>query len=156
MKRLLKKALAVVCPALLSALGFTSCDLLSPKVEYGTPSCDFKVDITVVDEDSKPIKGIKAVPIEIYTNSKNVIYDQNRWPLDTLTSDSSGKVQHSENIIGITNKFTVVFEDVDGEMNGGTFKKDSMDFTPVQTKKGDGHWYEGEYTISGTKVLKKE
>ena len=73
-----------------------------------------------------------------------------------MTTDENGKATDKISIFGITHPIRVVFEDTDGDLNGGTFAKDSMDFTPVQTKQGDKHWYSGEYTISGTKKMKKE
>ena len=149
MRRLLKKLLSAVGPSLIGALGFTSCDFpFIPRTEYGTPNCDFKVDITVQNEAGTPLKGIKVSPV--------LISAQHREELAYIETDASGKASGSYNLFGVTKNIRVVFEDADGNLNGGSFAKDSMDFAPVQTKKGDNHWYSGEYTISGTKKMKKE
>ena len=155
MRRLLKKLLSAVGPSLIGALGFTSCDLpFIPRTEYGTPNCDFKVDITVQDEAGNPLKGIKVTPVLIPGRKQDG--SEIREELRTVTTDENGKATDKINFFGITHPIRVVFEDTDGDLNGGTFAKDSMDFTPVQTKQGDNHWYSGEYTISGTKKMKKE
>lgn len=155
MRRLLKKLLSVFGPSLIGALGFTSCDLpFIPRTEYGTPNCDFKVDITVQDEAGNPLKGIKVTPVRIPGRKQDG--SEIREELRTVTTDENGKATDKISIFGITHPIRVVFEDTDGDLNGGTFAKDSMDFAPVQTKKGDNHWYSGEYTISGTKKMKKE
>ncbi|MCR5464733.1 MAG: hypothetical protein K6F06_09400, partial [Bacteroidales bacterium] len=85
-----------------------------------------------------------------------LISAQHREELAYIETDASGKASGSYNLFGVTKNIRVVFEDADGNLNGGSFAKDSMDFTPVQTKQGDKHWYSGEYTISGTKKMKKE
>ena len=38
-----------------------------------------------------------------------------------------------------------VIEDIDGEENGGNFVKQEIVGEVKQTKKGDGHWYDGAY-----------
>ena len=155
MRRLLKKLLSVFGPSLIGALGFTSCDLpFIPRAEYGTPNCDFKMDITVQDEAGNPLKNIKVTPVLIPGRKQDG--SEIREELRTVTTDENGKATDKISIFGITHQIRVVFEDTDGDLNGGTFAKDSMDFTPVQTKQGDKHWYSGEYTISGTKKMKKE
>lgn len=165
MRRVFKKFLTLLGPSILGALGFTSCDFpLIPRTEYGTPNCDFKVDITVQDEAGNPLKGIKVSPVLISTYNKlnytgtslTSSTAEHREELASIETDASGKASGSYNLFGVTKDIRVIFEDADGNLNGGTFAKDSMDFTPVQTGKGDNHWYSGEYTISGTKKLKKE
>lgn len=155
MRRLLQKLLSVVGPSLIGALGFTSCDFpFIPRTEYGSPNCDFKVDITVLDEAGTPLKGIKVTPVLIPGRKQDG--SEIREELHTVATDENGKASDKINIFGITHPIRVVFEDADGDLNGGSFAKDSMDFTPVQTKQGDNHWNSGEYTISGTKKMKKE
>lgn len=158
---MLKSILAVIGPSFLGVLGFSGCNMPFGRAEYGTPNCDFKVDITVKDETGAPLKGIKVSPILIssYNTQNNtgaVSTAEHREELASIESDASGKASGSYNLFGITNNVRVIFEDPDGDVGGGTFAKDSMDFKPVQTGKGDNHWYSGEYTISGTKTLKKK
>ena len=149
MKNILKKLISLFGPAVVTALGFTGCDL--PLLEYGTPHSDFKEDITVTDENDQAVKGIQVV-IDRHPESKYRMY------MDTLVTDASGKAQKVVNNDsgGVGPKVKVYFEDKDGELNGGSFIEDSMEIVPVKTKDGDNHWYEGEWTVSGTKKLKKQ
>ena len=64
MKKSFAKLTAAIGPALLSMLGFSGCEdnIWSNRCEYGVPSCDFKVDLTVLDESGNGIKGIRVVP----------------------------------------------------------------------------------------------
>ena len=161
MKKFLKRFLPVIGPSLIGALGFTGCDLPFGRVEYGTPNADFKVDITVKDENGNPVKDIKVLPVMISTyktlnGTGFYITLTSREELAPIRTDGAGKATESYNVFGVTDNIRVIFEDTDGDLNGGTFAKDSMDFSPVQTGKGDNHWYSGEYTISGTKTLTKE
>ena len=55
-------------------------------------------------------------------------------------------------------KQRVVFDDVDGEANGGEFRSVDMsikDLDSKQIKKG-GDWYEGEYELSTKVQMKKK
>ena len=147
-KDLIKKLISFLGPAAVTALGFSSC---LPLEEYGTPHSDFKEDITVTDENDRPVKGIQVV-IDRHPESKYRMY------MDTLVTDASGKAQKvvSNDYEGVGPKVKVYFEDKDGELNGGSFIEDSMEIVPVRTKEGDKHWYSGEWTVSGTKKLKKQ
>ena len=52
----------------------------------------------------------------------------------------------------------VIMEDVDGEMNGGEFKKDSIllkDMTKKQVDKSSG-WYQGSFELTADKKLEKK
>ena len=53
----------------------------------------------------------------------------------------------------------LIFNDIDGEANGGTFKSDSVcmkDMESKQIKKGDGNWYLGTYEYNMEIKLSKE
>ena len=115
---------------------------------------DYKDYEKVTKKAGNPLKGIKVTPVLIPGRKQDG--SEIREELRTVTTDENGKATDKINFFGITHPIRVVFEDTDGDLNGGTFAKDSMDFAPVQTKQGDNHWYSGEYTISGTKKMKKE
>ena len=151
---MIRRLIRTIGTGLLGILGFSSCDIISPKAEYGSPNCDFKMDITVVDESGNPLKDIKVTPVLIPGQRQDG--SEIREPLRTVSTDASGKASDGINIPYITNTVRVLFEDTDGDLGGGAFRNDSSDFKPVQTKKGDKKWYSGEYTISGTKTLKKQ
>ena len=143
MMKLFKKILMLAGPGILSALGFASCHVFGEE-EYGTPTADFKVDLTVQDTEGHGIKGINVIPAKDYGTK-------------ALTTDDSGRAQGSfHGTIWVPANYKVYFEDPDGELNGGTFARDSAEIATSQTGKGDGHWYMGERTAKGTKVLRRE
>ena len=142
---IMKKLISLIGPFILALLGFSSCDNpFGLREEYGTPTADFKVDITVQDTEGHGIKGINVIPAKDYGTK-------------ALTTDDSGRAQGSfHGTIWVPANYKVYFEDPDGELNGGTFARDSAEIATSQTGKGDGHWYMGERTAKGTKVLKRE
>lgn len=146
MKKSFAKLTAAIGPALLSMLGFSGCDdgIWNNRCEYGTPSCDFKVDLTVVDESGKGIKGIRVVP------SKRLTYEKG-----TLFTDENGKAVGAYDGVWPMNEVKFYFDDVDGDANG-SFKRDSLTVKAETLKGGSGNWYQGEFALKGTKTLKKE
>ena len=122
-------------------MGFSGC---FGRAAYGCPTVDFKVDITVLDQDGNGIKGINVIPAQ-------------NDGTETLTTDDSGNASWFYRQVGAApKKYKVYFEDPDGERNGGAFARDSSVFVSTQTGDGDKHWYWGEWTVKGTKTLKKE
>jgi len=120
-------------------LGLSGCDLIGEigdvRCMYGTPYADYNVDISVCDEDNKPIKGIQ---ISAYGLD----------PDKTVYTDVNGKAKFdvSEMTLSLT------LTDIDGEANGGEFKEKTVkeeDLTVKKTGKGDGAWYEGKYSAKG-------
>ena len=161
MKNIFKKLIALLGPAVLTALGFAGCEngIIQNdglRAEYGTPTCSFKLELTVTDESGKALKDIRVIPAA----GKYYGLDKNGFNLaqgkDTLITDVSGKVSRTYSVMTVPYKLKVYFEDLDGEDNGGTFARDSDDFASVKTGKGDNRWYQGEWTVSGTKKLKKQ
>ena len=145
---------------LLSLLGFSSCgeNGLGGGGEclYGTPTSTFQVKGNVTDEEGNPIQGIKT----------KVEVKYGRWAKDSIAyTDSNGNyllgnysmtgspTSQKEDIV------KVIFEDVDGEANGGTFANDTVqgkDLTIKQTSERDGSWYLGSYEITANAKLKKK
>ena len=144
MKKSFARLTAAIGPALLTMLGFSGCEDVNGRCEYGTPNCDFKVDLTVVDENGKGIKGIRVVP------SERLTYDK-----DTLYTDETGKAVGNYDQVRPCDEVKFYFDDVDGDANG-SFKRDSLTVTAEKLKEGSGNWYEGEFALKGTKTLKKE
>ena len=162
MGKFFDKVISLIGPAVLAALGFSSCDpiinIIDPPCEYGTPNCNFKVDLTVQDENGKALKGIKVIPAgtvdEIHGLDENGnLMSQSK---DTLVTDASGKVSRTYWLFSAPEKLKVYFEDPDGDLNGGSFARDSAEFVSTKTGEGNKHWYQGEWTLSGTKKPKKE
>lgn len=137
--------------ALLVLLGFEACT--EEGEEYGTPTVDFHVVGQVTNAEGKPIEGIR-VTTRGYFNFHDGTTEQATY------TDKDGHFATKEmRSISIDPMMRVVFEDVDGEANGGVFAKDSVmadAMTRTQVGKGDGHWYDGKYELRVNKKLRKE
>ena len=140
--------------ALLVLLGFEACSgFENGGVEYGTPTVDFHVVGQVTDAEGKPIEGIRV--------TTRGYYDFNDGTMEQTTyTDKEGRYATKEvKSIGIDPGMKVVFEDVDGEANGGLFAADSISSDAMakeKVKKGDGNWYGGEYELTANAKLKPE
>lgn len=137
--------------ALLVLLGFEACT--EEGEEYGTPTVDFHVVGQVTNAEGEPIEGIR-VTTRGYFNFHDGTTEQATY------TDKDGHFATKEmRSISIDPMMRVVFEDVDGEANGGVFAKDSVmadAMTRTQVGKGDGHWYDGKYELRVNKKLRKE
>ena len=152
MKNGMEQIWKYLAAGIMGLLGFASCgkidNILKPRYMYGQPYANFKALGTVRDEDGNPVKGIQV------TVRQHWSYDE---PADNrLFTNAEGTYQLIREVFDGPESVTVTFEDVDGEENGGEFASAEVSPEVVQTKKGDNHWYSGEYTISGTKKMKKE
>ena len=121
--------------------------------EYGTPTVDFHVVGQVTDAEGKPIEGIRV--------TTRGYYDFNDGTMEQTTyTDKEGRYATKEvKSIGIDPGMKVVFEDVDGEANGGLFAADSISSDAMakeKVKKGDGNWYGGGYKLTANSKLKPE
>lgn len=148
---------------LLGILGFPSCSkeesdpLESPYVNpgemmaaYGTPTAVYKVSGKVFSGSGKPIPGIKV----------DVMFERN-WSFDfngkstTLYTSADGSFA-AEFRNYPRNNVTISFSDVDGDNNQGEFQSQSVNITAKQIGKGDGHWFQGTYSVSTTVKLDKK
>ena len=84
---------------------------------YGTPSADFEVGGTVEDEAGNPVEGIRA----IVKYKRNM--PESEWNGDTLYTDDKGRYYRDLGSLfpGSCDELKVVFEDIDGEENGGEY-----------------------------------
>ena len=136
---------------ILALLGFASCiDPFVERCEYGCPTTGFQAKGTVTDEAGTPVSGIRVILTSEY---------KDEFSTDTVFTDTQGnfKTKRLESVS--TEPFFLVYDDVDGEANGGEFLSDTTSLrqlTPIQTEKGDGRWYEGEYVYTDKKALKKK
>ena len=142
-----KSLLSRLCAAVLALLGFASCQEIigNFRDEYGSPTMDYKIIGTVSDEEGNAISNIRV------TTSDR----------DTLFSNEKGK--YETRIFERRYFFpSLVFEDIDGDANGGTFLSDSVSKQEVwesprkQLQKGDGNWYKGTYEYTVDVTLKKQ
>jgi putative lipoprotein (rSAM/lipoprotein system) len=141
--------------SLLALLGFGSCDRISDigggLCMYGQPTAHFRFVGDVKDSDGKAIPGIRVVVSPRSEDS---------WLNDTLYTDPAGHVEKDRLKYNWPDEMVrakIKFEDVDGEANGSFKKKEMLhcEFDVKQTKKGDGEWYEGEYTVQANAMLEK-
>ena len=158
MKAALGKGWKWLLGLLMGLLGFTGCGKIGVfRMEYGCPNADFKLVGDVKDANGKGIEGIRVV----FSPHAGLPEDQQQWDSDTLYSDARGhfekeRLKHSWP--DGAKDAAVKFEDVDGTAHG-SFKTKVLTgsgFTVEQTKKGDKHWYSGEYTIQADAVLEEE
>jgi putative lipoprotein (rSAM/lipoprotein system) len=115
----------------LTLLGF-SCDLVNPRVEYGTPNAKFIVNGTVTSvETEEKVRNIQVI-------MKN----------DTSFTDNEGKYEVVDEGAFPTNQtYTIQFRDIDNELNGSFIDRDTLvEFKNPEFSHGNGHWYEGETT----------
>lgn len=136
----------------LGVLGFSGCEELGMfKDMYGSPHADYKLVGDVKDTKGNPIQGIRVV------FDRNPIDVQSRK--DTLYTDLNGHFEKDRVQTDFWRTNSVVrFDDVDGSVNGSFRSKvlthDEM--TSEKTKKGDGDWYGGEYTVHADAVLEED
>ena len=134
-----KKVLEQSLCGVLALLGFAACAETS--VEYGTPTMDFWVRGKVISDDGKALKDIQVI-----VKNENAYYN-----------DEEGELVRMND--GWVDTKKLIFNDIDGEANGGTFKSDSVcmkDMESKQIKKGDGNWYLGTYEYNMEIKLSKE
>ncbi len=140
---------------LLALLGFAGCtdpmdDDNGPIIcEYGTPSAKYNVKGKVLDADTqKPVAGIRVVSGVLYPSEGK--YRLSYYP-DTLYTDAQGEFETVRGDFP-TDKYRFIWEEVDGD----TYKKDSIDVGVGKFSGASGHWYEGEADISVTLNIEKE
>ena len=147
---------------LLALLGFGGCrGVIDPDdpinggrymCMYGQPNANYKVIGEVKDPSGKPIEGIRVV---VNPGSAHPDYFK-----DTLYTDAKGQFLKENLRYSWPDEFkdgTVKFEDVDGTKNGSFKTKElkSSELEVKQTKKGDGYWYKGVFTITAKTKLEK-
>ena len=148
----LKKGWKWLLGAVLGMLGFSGCQELGMfKDMYGSPYAYYKLVGDVKDTMGNPIKGIRVVYDRVPEDEK--------LGKDTLYTDTKGHVEKekAETVFWNT-KAVVRFDDVDGSGNG-SFRSKVLtydDMTSEKTKKGDGQWFGGEYTVHADAVLEEE
>lgn len=142
-------SLAKVVFALLGFSSVTFCDSNSSNErldEYGTPVADYAVKGTVVDEDSKPISGIRVVRDNIEGKSTDK---------DTTYTDANGKFSLDYMRTGGIGP-DLKFEDIDGEANGGEFAtKELVGIDYRQTSERE-NWYMGKFDADVNVSLEKK
>lgn len=127
-------------------LGVNSCVAM-----YGSPHADFKADGSVSDESGTPIKGIRVAMRQHWYSAQDGDYHRD----DTLYTDENGKYEYRDGL-SYPETVTLVFEDIDGEQNGGEFESAEAEAPVKQKKRGDHHFYGGAYEAHADITLKKK
>ena len=139
--------------SLLALLGFSNV-FVSCKKEYGCPSADYKLAGDVKDSNGKPIEGIRVV------FDRNPAYqgEHKGDDTDTLYTDAKGHFEKLRVSDTYWSTSTIAkFEDVDGAVHGSYKTKvlTNDELVMEQTKKGDGNWYGGVYTVHADATLEE-
>ena len=149
-----------IAGAVVGILGFAACEdgILDPDnyknddlCMYGSPHADFRALGSATDEGGNPISGIRVVLHKEWSWRDTFVEN------DTLYTDSKGEFllkprNHPEQ----PHKITIVFDDVDGEENGGEFESLTVQPEIVQIKDGDHNWFTGSYEAKADVQLKKK
>lgn len=144
--------------SLFTLLGFAGCQkVLDGGNEilclYGQPSAHYKLMGNVKGADGKPVEGIRAVFVPVQD-------EEFAYFNDTLYTDAKGHFE--KDVLRYSwpdelKEAKLILEDVDGTANG-SFKAQTLtrnQLTIKQTKKGDGDWYHGDYSVSAEVTLEK-
>ena len=153
MKTAVVKGWKWILGIVLGILGLSGCGKIF-KCEYGCPNADFKLIGDVKDAHGKGIEGIRVV-------FRPVQNEEETWENDTLYSDAKGHFERERlkhDWPDGAQQASIKFEDVDGSAHGSYKTKilQPSELTVKQTKKGDGSWYDGVYTITAETTLEEE
>ena len=145
MKRFISKIFSSLgkIAGLVLAFGYSSCF----PVAYGSPTADYRVKGKVTDILNNPLEGIQVI---VEDTDEVFEKDGKSTNRDTTYTDGNGEFVSSlaRDEYGTAYGTYVIFNDVDGEANGGAFASDSVLLTSVErvmVKEGDGGRYAGEY-----------
>ncbi len=130
---------------LMSLFGIASCedDGGDTPLMYGTPNADYKISGKVTNADGVGIKGI-----EVTTNELRELSSSSTEAATATTLDDGSYTLEINGSSSLT-KFTVNFEDVDGEENG-EYANTSKNVTlgSDDFKEGDGDWFIGKVEVT--------
>lgn len=141
----------LILSAIISLLGFSSCELFQEQGDmYGTPIADYQVKGCVTDADDNPIAGLRVVITETGFGEEN--------DMQTLTTNKNGEyISEKKERKYRTNTLTIT--DIDGDENGGSFKEKTFNLNeikPVLDKSKAEGWYEGVYVYTINTSLLRE
>ena len=160
-----KNIFRIIAGAILSLLGFNSCEMLGdiflPRCEYGSPHADYKIIGEVKDQDGNPIKDLQVKYRHFqgtWTNEQGE--EQEEWFEQEFVTDENGTVHsflgdwrpiYSEDM----KRIEVHLIDVDGEANGlfdtRVLTGEEVNVSLKENKKDT--WNTGTYTVSFSATL---
>ena len=144
---------------IMSAIGFSSCNVIHGPMEYGTPHADYKVSGKVTDSNGNRLQGIRVTIPEVNHDQRNdgFIPDE---PIithavnDTLYTKENGIFEYI--YYGFPTKAVTVkmkFEDI-SEIARYETDSTAVTFSRSELKGGDKHWYSGKANKEVTIQLK--
>ena len=145
----------LILSAIISLLGFSSCELFQEQGDmYGTPIIDYQVKGCVPDTENNPIAGLRVV-------IARQGYGDADPKAQTLTTDANGEFAYEEE--RVTSSFlhqgSITFTDIDGDENGGEFEEkviNLQEMKPILDKSKAEGWYEGVYIYTVNTTLLRE
>ena len=150
-----KNIIRSLAAAALGLLGFSSCEKALDAYGngeilcmYGQPYAEFKALGTVKNEAGKPVEGIRVAV-------RQTLRGHSEYVDDTVYTDSKGAYLLSNKPFNGPDYVRIVFEDVDGDANGGEFEKAEAKPAIKKTKEGTG-WFTGAYEVKADVVMKKK
>lgn len=149
----MKKFINRILSGILVLLGFSACDKENNEPEnilimYGTPTASYKISGKAMDKNSTGISNIQVIVKEKRYNS------QYYHPGDTLTTNEKGIFYYEGYGISPEQDCRVIFHDIDGEANGGTFQSNSVDIKTEKIEEGKG-WDRGKGSATIEIILKQ-
>lgn len=139
MKKFVLTTYGKIVAWILTALGlYTSCDIIEPRVEYGTPTANFVVKGKVIDKNTQqPIEGMAVINTP----------DPWSYSNDTTMTDENGDYEIEFSAIASGAKDVKVYtSDIDGDKNGNylsdTIQIKSQELKQVEKSK---NWYNGKF-----------
>ncbi|MBO4370860.1 MAG: radical SAM-associated putative lipoprotein [Paludibacteraceae bacterium] len=149
--RVISKWWYALCSALISFLGFgCSTEMVEEYgcpycyvALYGCPSADYKMEVSVQDENALPVEGAAVLLTEEYDQEYNLM-------ADTLRTDASGQLDTTVNVFPAYHQVYLITQK-DG------YKADTtlVEVNKIDDSKADG-WYEGVFGINAEITLKQE
>ena len=129
---------------LLTILGFTGCNIIGGRCEYGTPYVEFKVK-GVVTDGKNPIENVKVKLMQTYQEYE---YDWDKP--DTTDSQGRFEIKSGYDIFD-TLRFKVVASDLDDNYQNDTADVEFY-WKEFSGKKKKDNWYSGsaEKTVNFT------
>ncbi len=135
-----------------SILGFSGCNddyIGNETCLYGSPNVDYKVKISVTDEDNAPISDIQAT----FYQYADIDYSK-----DTLYSNKNGGINGIIKHYSTEGELKIKLEDVDGEENGEFESREIIFDNPRTNKIKDDRddWNQGIFLLEETIKMKKK
>ncbi|MDR0333371.1 MAG: radical SAM-associated putative lipoprotein [Dysgonamonadaceae bacterium] len=149
------KSFNAILIVLLGVFGFSGCELIQTgRVEYGTPTADFKIKGAVVNViDKEPIEGIqvKIIKRHIVDDKEYIVFQS-----ESVTTDAKGSFEIIKKGFPSLPTLEAYFSDTKNSLFED--KIIEFDFKDADRTKPASGWFDGEFTktINAELTPKKE